>query len=158
MMGSGKTYWAQQLAAALGIDWADVDAEIQKENLQTIAEIFETIGEKGFRQKEQMALRKLGSYQNIIIATGGGTPCFNNNMQWMNEHGTTIWIDEPIEVLVKRLLPEKAHRPLIKNLKNEELPIFLQHKLKERKPFYSQATFRVNSKGLNIENLLQLVQ
>jgi len=90
MMGSGKTYWAQQLAAAYHIDWMDLDSEIEKENLMTIKEIFETEGEENFRLKEQKALHKLARYQNIIIATGGGTPCFYNNMQWMNEHGITV--------------------------------------------------------------------
>ena len=157
MMGSGKSYWAQQLSAQYNIDWMDLDAEIEKETSLTIKEIFETEGEAFFRNKERDALHNLSSFQNIVIATGGGTPCFHNNMQWMNEQGTTIWIDEPIDVLVKRLVPEKAHRPLIKNLSDHELHTFLSHKLKEREPFYSQAKFRLNSETLNTAKLLQLL-
>ncbi len=157
MMGSGKSYWAQRLADQSNIDWMDLDAEIEKETLQTIGEIFETEGEAFFRNKERDALHNLSAYQNIIVATGGGTPCFHNNMQWMNEHGTTIWIDEPVEMLVKRLTPEKAHRPLIKNLNDDELHTFLSNKLKEREPFYNQAKYRLGSEALTATNLFELL-
>lgn len=157
MMGSGKSYWAQRLADESNIDWMDLDAEIEKETSLTIKEIFETEGEAYFRNKERDALHNLSAYQNIIVATGGGTPCFHNNMQWMNEHGSTVWIDEPVEVLVERLKPEKAHRPLIRNLSDEELKSFLSNKLKEREPFYSQARFRFSSNDLTIEELLELL-
>lgn len=157
MMGSGKSYWAQHLADESNIDWMDLDAEIEKETSQTIKEIFETEGEAFFRNKERDALHNLSSFQNIIVATGGGTPCFHNNMQWMNEHGTTIWIDEPIDILVQRLTPEKAHRPLIKNLNDDELATFLSNKLKERTPFYSQAKFRLSSETLSADKLLEIL-
>jgi shikimate kinase len=157
MMGSGKSYWAQRLADESNIDWMDLDAEIEKETSLTIKEIFETEGEEYFRNKERDALHNLSSYQNIIVATGGGTPCFHNNMQWMNENGNTVWIDEPVEVLAKRLEPEKAHRPLIKNLSDDELKDFLSNKLKEREPFYSQAKYRLNGGTLNLDKLLELL-
>jgi len=157
MMGSGKSYWAQRLADESNIDWMDLDAEIEKETSQTIKEIFETEGEEYFRNKERDALHNLSSYQNIIVATGGGTPCFHNNMQWMNEHGTTIWIDEPVEILAKRLTLEKAHRPLIKNLNDGELSTFLSGKKKEREQYYSQAKFRLNSDSLTTTKLLELL-
>jgi shikimate kinase len=157
MMGSGKSYWAQQLAAQYNTDWMDLDAEIEKETAQTIKEIFETAGEAHFRLVERNALHNLAAHQNIIIATGGGTPCFHNNMQWMNEQGITIWIDEPIDILVKRLIPERAHRPLIKNLNDDELGIFLEKKLLERKPFYSQAKYIINSAEFTSDKLHQLI-
>ena len=77
--------------------------------------------------------------KTFVLATGGGTPCFYGNMQWMNDHGLTVWLDEPVDVLVERLKPEKEHRPLIKNLNDNELKTFLAKKLEERKPFYRQA-------------------
>jgi shikimate kinase len=95
--------------------------------------------------------------ETCVIATGGGTPCFNNNMQWMNDHGTTIWLDEPIDILVKRLLPEKAHRPLIKNLNDDELENFLTTKLQERTPFYNQSQFHLSSEMLATVNLHELL-
>lgn len=152
MMGSGKTYWAQQLAAAYNIDWIDLDSEIEKENMMTIKEIFETEGEENFRLKEQKALHELTHHKNIIIATGGGTPCFYNNMQWMNEHGITVFINEPISVLAERLAKEKAHRPLIKNLNDDELENFLERKLAERIAFYNQAKFTINSQSFSIDD------
>ncbi|MBS1671969.1 MAG: shikimate kinase [Bacteroidetes bacterium] len=158
MMGSGKTYWAQQLAAAYNMNWIDLDSEIEKENRMSIKEIFETEGEENFRIKEQKALHKLAHYKNIIIATGGGTPCFHNNMQWMNEHGITVWIDEPVSILAKRLSKEKSHRPLIKNLTDNELENFLEQKLKERKSFYSQAKFIINSKTFSIADAKLFLQ
>lgn len=158
MMGSGKSYWAQQLAAAYNMNWMDLDSEIEKENRMSIKEIFETEGEEGFRKKETNALHKLTHYKNIIIATGGGTPCFHNNMQWMNEHGTTVWVDEPVSILAKRLSKEKSHRPLIKNLTDNELENFLEQKLKERKSFYSQAKFIINSKTFSIADAKLFLQ
>ena len=98
MMGSGKSYWAQQLATTYNMNWIDLDSEVEKENMMSIKVIFETEGEESFRIKEKNALHKLAHHKNLIIATGGGTPCFYNNMQWMNEHGTTIWIDEPVSI------------------------------------------------------------
>ncbi len=157
MMGSGKSYWAQQLATQYHTNWMDLDAEIEKETSQTIKEIFETAGEAQFRLIERNALHNLAAHQNIIIATGGGTPCFHNNMQWMNEQGITIWIDEPIPVLVKRLIPERSHRPLIKNLSDGELATFLEKKLAERKPFYSQAKHTINSTTVKTDTLHHLI-
>ncbi|MEP6844705.1 MAG: shikimate kinase [Panacibacter sp.] len=139
MMGTGKSYWAQRIADVHKMDWTDLDAQIEKETLMTIKEIFETQGETYFRSKEKETLHKLTSLKNIVIATGGGTPCFHENMQWMNKHGVSIWIDEPVEVLAERLKKEKAHRPLIKDLTDEELLHFLSIKLSERSKFYSQS-------------------
>ena len=151
MMGSGKSYWAQQIAEKENIDWMDIDQEIEKETSLSIKEIFAVYGEEYFREKERDALHNLSNYNNIIIATGGGTPCFHNNIQWMNEHGTTIFIDEDVEILAERLKKEKAHRPLIKDLSDAELKNFLSEKLKERFPFYSQAQYHL--KGNKISHL-----
>jgi len=151
MMGSGKSYWAQRIAEKENMDWMDLDQEIEKETSLSIKEIFAVYGEEYFREKERDALHQLSNYKNIIIATGGGTPCFHNNMQWMNEHGITIFIDEDVNVLIERLKKEKAHRPLIKDLSDEELHNFLSNKLKERYPFYSQAQYHL--KGNNISDL-----
>ena len=139
MMGSGKSYWAQRIAEKTKMNWIDLDQQIEKDTSMTIREIFAAKGEDFFREKERDALRELSKYDNIIIATGGGTPCFHNNMQWMNEQGITIWIDEEINILAERLRKEKEHRPLIKDLSDEELHGFLYRKLTERSPFYLQA-------------------
>lgn len=152
MMGAGKTYWAQRIADKLSFDWIDLDQWIEKETSMTIKELFETNGEEFFRKEERNALHKLTKLENIIIATGGGTPCFCHNMQWMNEHGITIWIDEPMHILLKRLIPEKQNRPLIQNLSDEELVVFLSDKFNERKPFYQQAHHHLTGDNFLLHN------
>lgn len=149
MMGSGKSFWAQKISSKYKIDWMDLDAEIEKETMLSINEIFEIEGEDFFREKEMKALHNLAHRKNIIIATGGGTPCFHDNMQWMNEHGITVWIDEPIEILIERLRLEKNNRPLIKNLSDEEMKTFLAGKLKERTDIYSQSTYHLQGKNIS---------
>ena len=151
MMGSGKSYWAQRIAEKEDVDWMDLDQEIEKETSLSIKEIFASYGEEYFREKERDALHTLSNYDNVVIATGGGTPCFHNNIHWMNEHGTTIFIDEDVEILTERLKKEKAHRPLIKDLSDPELKNFLSQKLGERFPFYSQAQYHL--KGNKISDL-----
>lgn len=157
MMGSGKSYWAKQLATALQYELVDLDTVIEIENNATISEIFKMYGEQFFRNQETKYLRNFDTKNNFVLATGGGTACFNNNMQWMNEQGITIWIDEPIDVLVNRLVKEKAHRPLIKNLNDAELKYFLEQKLQQRKPFYSKAKYIISSKEDTTEKLIQLL-
>ena len=157
MMGSGKSYWAKQLATELQYELVDLDTAIEIENDATISEIFELYGEQFFRNQETKYLRNFDTKNNVVVATGGGTACFNDNMQWMNEQGITIWIDEPMDVLVSRLAKEKAHRPLIKNLNDAELKYFLEQKLLERKSFYSKAKYIISSKKDTTEKLIELL-
>ena len=158
MMGSGKSYWAQRLSEKMNMDWMDLDQQIEKDTSLSIKEIFAGYGEKFFREKERDALHELSTHHNLIIAVGGGTPCFYNNMQWMNEHGITIWIDESVDVLTERLKKEKAHRPLIKDLSDEELHIFLSNKLLERLPFYSQAEYHFQGDNISDSSFAKILK
>jgi len=158
MMGTGKSYWAQKLSDSNNLDWIDLDTQIEKDASMTIKEIFETQGELYFRNKEEEVLHKLSGFNNIIIATGGGTPCFYDNMQWMNQHGITIWIDEPIEILASRLKKEKAHRPLIKDLSDEELLHFLSIKLSERSKFYNQCQHHLQGNNISDRSFAKIIQ
>ncbi len=158
MMGSGKSYWAQYIAGSCAIDWMDLDAEIEKETSMTIRDIFETEGEAFFRDKEKKALHHLAAHQNIVIATGGGTPCFHNNMEWMNRHGITIWIDEPVETLVQRLEKEKAQRPLLRNLDEDGLYAFLQGKLEERRAVYNESKYHLQGNNINENQIIQIIR
>jgi shikimate kinase len=157
MMGSGKSYWSKILAHQLNLSPFDLDTVAETSAGKTIAQIFEQDGEAFFRAKETEALHSFQPLNNCIIATGGGTPCFNNNMQWMNDHGTTIWLNEPIDLLAERLKKEKEHRPLIKHLSNENLIDFLQQKLVERTPFYCQSQLHLSSQELATANLHELL-
>ena len=113
MMGSGKSYWAQKMAKWNKCVGYDLDQLIEMNEEKSIAEIFNEDGEDYFRKTEAKILRWFKEKKKFIIATGGGTPCFHENIQWMKKEGIVIWLDESVEVLVKRLSPEKKQRPLI---------------------------------------------
>jgi shikimate kinase len=143
MMGSGKSYWMDKLSNKLDVNGYDLDNLIESSLNKSISQIFEEYGEAHFRTAETAVLRFFGDKDDFVLSTGGGTPCFSNNMEWMNENGTTIWLNEPVDVLIERLIPEKDHRPLIAHLNDEQLKQFLERKLEERKPIYSQAKFHL---------------
>ncbi|TAJ63894.1 MAG: shikimate kinase [Chitinophagaceae bacterium] len=149
MMGTGKTYWCKKLAKKLKVGGYDLDFLIESHEERTIAEIFAEEGEAYFRRAETKILHWFKEKKSFVLATGGGTPCFHENMQWMNEQGITVWIDEPVSVLAARLLPEKEHRPLIKDLSETELKQFLTDKLMQRYPFYHQATYHLQGDAIS---------
>jgi len=158
MMGSGKSYCAKKIAKKLKLAAYDLDNLVEMTEDLTIAEIFEEEGEEYFRKLEAKILRWFGEKKNFVLATGGGTPCFHKNIDWMNENGITIWLNEPIDVLVERLKPEKDHRPLISELSDEELGSFLTNKLAERTPFYSQAKHTVAYSSIKEKAFFKLIE
>ncbi|MBL0182624.1 MAG: shikimate kinase [Chitinophagaceae bacterium] len=155
-MGSGKTYWGSRWAAKYELQFIDLDDLVEKRENKTIAQLFEQKGEEYFRQVESECLKNFHKVRSCIMSCGGGAPCFNNNMQWMNENGTTIYLSAAPEFLYSRLLEEKDKRPLLKNLAEPELLSFIEQKLKEREPFYKQAKFILPSEDLNMESLQPL--
>ena len=157
MMGSGKSYWIQKMAKWNKCVGYDLDALIEMNEEKTIAEIFNEDGEDYFRKVEAKILRWFKEKKKFIIATGGGTPCFQENMHWMKKEGIVIWLDESVEVLVKRLSPEKNKRPLIANLSNAEIAAYIEDKLVERHSFYSQANYRLTSDQINEAGLKKLI-
>ncbi len=138
-MGSGKSYTGKQLAERLSYDFQDLDDAIEAKAGKTIREIFADEGEAHFRQLERQCLQKLGEQPQLVVATGGGAPCFFDNMELMNAAGLTIFLDTSVETLVQRLKPEIAHRPLLAGKSDAELQEFITQKLSERRPFYEQA-------------------
>jgi shikimate kinase len=157
MMGAGKTYWAQKMAKWNKCVGYDLDALIEMNEEKTIAEIFNEDGEDHFRKVEAKILRWFKEKKKFIIATGGGTPCFQENMQWMKKEGIVIWLDEPVEVLVKRVSPEKNQRPLIATLSDSQIATFIENKLVERHSFYVQAHYRLTSDQINEAGLKKLI-
>jgi shikimate kinase len=157
MMGSGKSYWIQKMAKWNKCVGFDLDALIEMNEEKTIAEIFNEDGEDYFRKAEAKILRWFKEKKKFIIATGGGTPCFHENMHWMKKEGIVIWLDESVEVLVKRLSPEKNQRPLIAKLTDAEIAAFIEDKLVERHSFYSQANYRLTSDQINEAGLKKLM-
>jgi len=157
MMGAGKSYWAQKMAKWNKSVGYDLDSLIEMNEEKTIAEIFNEDGEDYFRKAEAKILRWFKEKKKFIIATGGGTPCFHENMQWMKKEGIVIWLDESVEVLVKRLSSEKNQRPLIAKLSDTELAAFIQDKLVERHSIYAIANYRLTSDQINEAGLKKLM-
>lgn len=138
-MGSGKSHWGRIWAANHKLAFVDLDEMIEIEEGKSVVDIFESKGEDYFRTVEAKKLRELKELKNTIIACGGGTPCFNENMKWMNQNGISVYISATPDEILRRLARGQAQRPLIKKLNQAELLFFIQQKLKEREPFYSQA-------------------
>jgi len=150
-MGSGKSYWKNRLSKKYRIRGYDLDYLIEAFEEQSIAEIFEEKGESVFREKEASALRWFRENKSFILATGGGTPCFHDNMDWMNRNGLTIWLDASPSVLADRLIPEKKHRPIISRLSDNEIFEFISQQIIKRLPFYEQARIHVKEEQIGDE-------
>ena len=138
-MGSGKTHFGKKLAAHNNFQFYDLDNYIEENEQRSIPEIFSKHGEDHFRKIEQKYLHELLEKKNIVVATGGGTPCFFDNLKRMNEAGETIYLKTPVDVLVERLKNETSRRPLIENKNEKELKEFLEKQLNEREKYYRQA-------------------
>ncbi len=157
-MGCGKSYYGRIWAEAHGLCLYETDSMIEAAEGKTIAAIFEAEGESYFRQKEKEILWSLSGRDNIIVSTGGGTPCFFDNIQWMNEHGTTIYLKASPQLLVQRLLTEKSKRPLIKNIPDNELEQFISERLMVRVPYYEQAAYVMHADEVTPLSLEHLVK
>lgn len=138
-MGSGKSYWGAKLAAHSGLPLVDLDRLIEAEEQKTVAELFAERGEADFRALEQQHLHALVELPPAIISLGGGTPCFFDNMSWINEHGHSIYLKVPLDILLERLRRKPTRRPLLAQLPQEEWPAFLEKMLEKRVSFYTQA-------------------
>lgn len=157
MMGSGKSYWMDRIGRKLKLAKYDLDHLVEGVEDRSIQQVFNESGEAHFRKIESAVLRSFSDKDDFILATGGGTPCFYENMDWMNEQGITIWLDEATNILAERLIPEKAHRPLIAHLSNEALAAYLEAKKEERTTFYSKAKYKLSGDEINEKNLLALL-
>lgn len=156
-MGSGKTTVGKKLALQLGYQFLDLDDHIERRVDLSISEIFKKYGEDVFRQLETSALRSTLRKEEVVISTGGGTPCQNDNMTWINKNGKSIFISESPEVLLSRLKNEKARRPLIKNMNDTELLNFIETNLNERMKFYKKAHFKVDTSEA-LDQILEYMQ
>ncbi len=156
-MGSGKTHWGKLWAAKANYSFIDLDNEIEKALGKTVAKIFETNGEGFFRAKETEVLHNLNLSQTCIVACGGGTPCFNNNLAWMNEQGKTIYLKASLPTILQRVLLEQDKRPLLKKMNTAELQFFIEQKLKEREVFYNAASICLQGDELNEDMIFALV-
>jgi shikimate kinase len=142
-MGCGKTTFGRQLASELGWRFADLDELIEERYKISITDFFGKYGEDNFRRIENMMLREVLSWKNSIISTGGGTPCYYNNMELMNRFGVTVFLDTSISALVERLIRGKRKRPLLKGVGIEELNVKINNHLSQRRFYYEQAQYKL---------------
>lgn len=156
-MGSGKSRWGKMIANHYGLRFIDLDTHIEEREGMTIPEIFGKYKEEGFREREKSALQSIAEIDNLIIATGGGAPCYENNMQKMNSLGDTLYIEGTPELLRDRITNSKTERPLVKNFTQEELLEYIQNHLNSRKPFYEQAKYKIETGDLQLENFIQIL-
>ena len=157
-MGSGKSSVGKKLAKKLQLDFVDLDSLIEQQEQQTITAIFEKRGEAYFREKETAVLKTMEPTKRAVIALGGGTPCFGNNMEYIQQTGTSFYLKVPIEKLIGRLRLKKDKRPLLAKLSKEEIALFVTDKLKEREPYYAQADFIIEQEGKSVKQLLNALQ
>ncbi|WP_447766682.1 shikimate kinase [Sphingobacterium faecium] len=157
-MGSGKTTLAKKLASKLELPFIDTDDEIVKEVGMSITEYFQLHGEEKFRALEREHLQKIAQ-QKAIVSTGGGSPCFFDNMQWMNENGVSVYLQMSPKALFDRLSQSKLHkRPILIGKTEEELFNFISEKLVEREPFYKQAHLIIDQINTPVEDLVLLLK
>ncbi len=151
-MASGKSWLGRNLARELGLSFYDLDTLVEQRAGKNINAIFDEEGEQRFRELEREALLSTSELDNCIIATGGGTPCYSDNMQWMNEHGITLFINAPQELLKRRLLGSEK-RPLVKGMDEKQLAAFIEEKLAERLPFYHRSHLCLEPDGRSDRHL-----
>lgn len=143
-MGAGKTTVGKELAKALGISFYDLDWYIETRRRKTVKQIFDERGEEGFRQIEHNMLHEVAEFENVIISCGGGTPCFFDNMDYLNQQAETVYLKASPEVLYGHLKMGKGVRPLLLNKTPEEVQTFIREQLAYREQFYKKAKHTID--------------
>ena len=161
-MGAGKTTLGKAFARRMDISFIDLDWYIEERFHKTVEELFTERGETGFRELERNMLHEVAEFENVVISTGGGTPCFFDNMDFMNQTGKTVFLDVHPDVLFRRLRVAKQQRPILQGKEDDELKAFIVQALEKRAPFYHQAQYVFNADELEdrwqIETSVQRLQ
>lgn len=164
-MGAGKTTLGKALARKLELSFVDLDWYIEERFHRTVGELFTERGETGFRELERAMLHEVGAFENVIISTGGGAPCFFDNMNFMNQNGISVFLYVPPDRLFHRLRIAKQQRPILQGKQDDELKAFIICALEQREPFYGQAQYVFDGDELedhqeiekSVERLLKLL-
>lgn len=157
-MGCGKTHWGRQLGQKLQIPFFDLDEKIVEQEGRSVSQIFEEDGEEYFRMLEKEILYMLtDGHETFVMATGGGTPCFFNNIDYLKQRGTVVWLNCPVECLYQRLIKEKEQRPLLRKISDSELKSYIVRKFSNRKIFYQQAGVIIQEDILTLDKLVSLI-
>jgi shikimate kinase len=157
-MGCGKSTIGKKLATRLKFDFIDTDASIVNMTGKQVSEIFAQDGEDAFRQLERSVIVSLCSRSNVVVATGGGSPCFFDNMALMNKSGITAYIKMHPDSLASRLIASPTERPMIRQIRDEDLPLYIKHHLSERELFYNKAHIVIKGENLKVDDILYLIQ
>ena len=158
-MGAGKTTVGKALAKELGVMFYDLDWYIESRMHKTVKQIFDEMGEEGFRHIEHNMLHEVAEFENVVVSCGGGTPCFYDNMDYMNQAGETIYLKASPETLHAHLKMGKGVRPLLLNKTPEEVDVFIREQLKQREPFYEKAKHIIDVNVMdNFDKINNMVQ
>lgn len=157
-MGSGKSALGAKLAHRLGYTFLDLDQAIAEQEGRSVPEIFSADGEAFFRKRETEVLHGTASLTRTLIALGGGTPCFNQNIDWINQHGLSIYLSIRTETLLGRLRRKKSGRPLLADLDDEGLRTFIEQTLNKREPYYRRAHFVLDAEGKTPEEAERIIR
>ncbi|MCK5857277.1 MAG: shikimate kinase [Bacteroidales bacterium] len=156
-MGSGKTTVGKKLSRSMSYDFVDLDVQIEQSIGMSINDYFQKKGEESFRELEHKELHKCFKLENTVISLGGGTPCYFDNLEQINQHGISVYIKMSAVSLSSRLQNAKSPRPLVKGLSDGELFEFVQHQLGERERFYNKSHLLIKGESLKIPELLNLI-
>ena len=160
-MGAGKTTIGKELSEKMKCSFIDLDLFIEGRYHKTIRQIFEEKGESVFREMEQKILYEVAEFEDVVISTGGGTPCFYRNMDFMNKQGTTVYLKLSNEELVRRINLNKSTRPLLEDFSAEDLSLFVEETMIKRSTFYEQAqiifTAEIQNITMIVSSLLKLL-
>lgn len=154
-MGAGKTQLGRSLAQSLNIRFINSDSEIEQQTGMTTGQIFEQYGEDYFRTLEKEFLQNFNADNSFVLATGGGTPCYNDQMTVLNALGTTVYLQCSNETLFSRLKNERDHRPLIAGLSDDELRDAIDFRMKQRESIYQLAQIVLPANEQTVESLSQ---
>ena len=143
-MGAGKTTVGKALAKDMGLDFYDLDWYIENRRRKKIPQIFSELGEDGFRRIERNMLHEVAEFENIVLSCGGGTPCFYDNIDYMNQQAPVVYLKVEPETLYMHLKMSKNDRPLLRGKSQEELITFIREQLKQREPFYTKARYTLD--------------
>ena len=147
----------RSLASALNLTFVDLDTYLEERFFRTIPQIFAEEGEDAFRRKERKVLEEVAAFDQVIVATGGGAPCFFDNMELMNEAGYCVFLDVDMETLIHRLTHARIERPLVKGKSPNELREFIGGLMQKRRPFYERARYIIKGSEIKPEQVIELV-